>query len=144
MRDKEVPAKVDGEAAALQTRAKKPRLTEIQKLQSTVAEQKRTRGDSRTAAKSGKEKQGRAAEESGKALKEKPTKEKPAKEKTQGYKGQKGTENKVDDGGKKSRKASGGTVKVGKCLCCFFSSAGGGACWGSNSIPALSSTTPHN
>lgn len=127
MRDKAVPAKADGGAAAVNMKPKKPRLTEIQKLQSAAEDQRKLRSKSRTAAQSGKEKEVRAGEESGKAVQEKltagkPTKEKltaekPTKEKAQGLKGQKGTENKVVEGGKKLKKGSGSNVKVRKWLC---------------------------
>jgi hypothetical protein len=138
--DKEVPAKVDGEAAALPVRPKKPRLTKIQKLQSAVEDQRKTRSESQTAAKSGKEKQGRVAEESGKALKEKPT-----KEKAQGSKGQKGTENKIDKGGKKSKKGTGSNVKVRKCLSPLVFFGGGGGGWlGYKNLSGMWCAAPQN
>jgi hypothetical protein len=147
VRDKAVPAKADGGAAALHMRPKKPRLTEIQKLQSAAEDQRKLRSESRTAAQSGKEKQVRASEESGKAVQEKltavkPTKEKPTKEKAQGSKGQKGTENKVVEGGKKLKKGSGSNVKVRKCLCPSDSLGGGWFCCCYNNVSAVSSAVP--
>lgn len=155
MRDKAVPAKADGGAAAVNMKPKKPRLTEIQKLQSAAEDQRKLRSKSRTAAQSGKEKEVRAGEESGKAVQEKltagkPTKEKltaekPTKEKAQGLKGQKGTENKVVEGGKKLKKGSGSNVKVRKWLCPSGTLGGGGGfrCC-SNNVAAVSSAVPQN
>jgi hypothetical protein len=99
--------KTDGEASSMQAKQKKSRMTELQKLQGGQEDPRKTRNDKVSVAKSGKEKHGKVAEESGKAVKEKASKERP-----QSLKAQKVMEKKVDDIGKKSKKGSSSNVKV--------------------------------